>query len=89
MGIRGQLTLLVPGIVALALAAMSIFEARREEAELLEDFRFRNVKVLESIGLTTAVQIAQNDLSGLDTLIAHLSTSLGEREMSLRARDTL
>ena len=81
MGIRGQLTLLVPGIVALALAAMSIFEARREEAELLEDFRFRNVKVLESIGLTTAVQIAQNDLSGLDTLIAHLSTSMGEREM--------
>jgi diguanylate cyclase (GGDEF)-like protein len=81
MGIRGQLTLLVPGIVALALAAMTFFETKREEAEMLEDFRFRNVKVLQSIGLTTAVQIAQNDISGLDTLISHLTESMGERDM--------
>lgn len=81
MGIRGQLTLLVPGIVALALAGMTWFESQREQAEMLEDFRFRNVKVLQSIGLTAAVQIAQNDISGLDTLISHLTESMGEREM--------
>ena len=81
MGIRGQLTLLVPGIVALALAALTFFEARREAAEALEDFRFRNVRVLQAVGLTAAVHIAQNDVGSLDTLVAHLAESMGERDL--------
>ncbi len=81
MGIRGQLTLLVPGIVAVALAGMTLAEGRREQHDALEDFRFRNVKVLQAIGLTAAVHIAQNDMGGLDTLIAHLAESMGERDL--------
>ena len=81
MGIRGQLTLLVPGIVALAMALGTVLEVRREERESIDDFRQRNEKVLQSVGITVAVQIAQNDLSGLDTLIAQLSASMRERDL--------
>ncbi len=82
MGIRGQLTLLVPGIVALAMALGTVLEVRREERESIDDFRQRNEKVLQSVGITVAVQIAQNDLSGLDTLIAQLSASMRERDLT-------
>src|SRR3989338_2171349 len=81
MGIRGQLTLLVPGVVAVALALGTVLEVRREQRESIEDFRQRNEKVLQSIGVTVAVNIAQNDLSGLDTLIAQLSDSMKERDL--------
>ena len=82
MGIRGQLTLLVPGIVALALAAGTFLELRREQRESIEDFRLRNEKVLQSIGVTVAVNIAQNDMSGLDTLIAQFSESMHSRDLT-------
>ena len=82
MGIRGQLTLLVPGIVAVALALGTFVEVRREQRESLEDFRLRNEKVLQSIGVTVAVNIAQNDMSGLDTLVAQLSESMRERDLT-------
>lgn len=81
MGIRGQLTLLVPGIVAMAFAVGTFLEVRREQRESMEDFRLRNEKVLQSIGVTVAVNIAQNDMSGLDTLIAQLSESMRERDL--------
>lgn len=81
MGIRGQLTLLVPGIVALALALGTFFEVRRERRESLDDFRQRNEKVLQAIGVTVAVQIAQNDMGGLDTLVAHLTESMQQRDL--------
>lgn len=82
MGIRGQLTLLVPGIVAVALALGTFVEVRREQRESIDDFRMRNEKVLQSIGVTVAVNIAQNDMSGLDTLIAQLSESMRERDLT-------
>jgi diguanylate cyclase (GGDEF)-like protein len=85
MGIRGQLTLLVPGIVALALAAGTFLEVRREQRESIEDFRLRNEKVLQSIGVTVAVNIAQNDMSGLDTLIAQFSESMRSRDLTALA----
>ncbi|MDP1828539.1 MAG: diguanylate cyclase [Archangium sp.] len=85
MGIRGQLTLLVPGIVAVALALGTFLEVRREQRESMEDFRLRNEKVLQSIGVTVAVNIAQNDMSGLDTLIAQLSASMSERDLTALA----
>lgn len=81
MGIRGQLTLLVPGIVALTLAAGTFLEARREQRESMEDFRLRNEKVLQSISVPVAVNIAQNDMSGLDTLIAQFALSMRERDL--------
>lgn len=81
MGIRGQLTLLVPGIVALTLAVMTVFEVRRERREGLEEFRLRNEKVLSSVGVQTAVLIAQNDMSGLDTLVAQLSEAMKDRDL--------
>ena len=82
MGIRGQLTLLVPGIVAVALALGTFVEVRREQRESIDDFRLRNEKVLQSIGVTVAVNIAQNDMSGLDTLVAQLSESMRERDLT-------
>lgn len=85
MGIRGQLTLLVPGIVAVALALGTFLEVRREQRESIEDFRQRNEKVLQSIGLTVALNIAQNDMSGLDTLVAQLSESMRDRDLTALA----
>lgn len=81
MGIRGQLTLLVPGIVAVALALATVAEVRRERRETLDDFRVRNEKVLQAIGAMVAVQIAQNDMGGLDTLVAHLSEGMKQRDL--------
>ncbi len=81
MGIRGRLTLLVPGIVALALAGLATLQVQRERDEALEDFRAHNVKLLQTIGLNAAVQLAQNDISTLDTLVSHLSESMAERDM--------
>lgn len=81
MGIRGQLTLLVPGIVALALALGTVFEVRREQRDSLEDFRLRNEKALQAIGVTVAVQVAQNDMGGLDTLVGHLTQTMRQRDL--------
>lgn len=81
MGIRGQLTLLVPGIVALTLAMGTVLEVRRERRETLEDFRLRNEKVVQSVGVTVAVLVAQNDMSGLDTLVAQLTEAMAGRDL--------
>ena len=81
MGIRGQLSLLVPTVVALALALSTAFEMRRERREALEDFHQRTEKTLEAIGVTVAVQIAQNELGTLDTFVAHLSDSMKQRDL--------
>ncbi len=82
MGIRGQLTLLVPGIVALTLALATGLEVQRERKEALADFRLRNEKVLQAVGVTVAVHIAQNDMGALDTLVAHLTESLKDRDLT-------
>lgn len=81
MGLRGQLALLIPGMVALALILFSVVELRSEQQEELIEFRQRNEKVLDAIGVTVAMMVAQNDVSGLDTLVAHLSESMREREL--------
>lgn len=81
MGIRGQLTLLVTGVVALALAVSTLVEVRNERVDAIDDFHERNEKVLEAIGVTVAVQIAQNELGTLDTLVAHLSESMKKRDL--------
>jgi diguanylate cyclase (GGDEF)-like protein len=81
MGIRGQLLMLVAGIVAVGLAFGTIAEVRREQRELVEDFRSQSEKVLQSIGVTVAVHVAQNDMGGLDTLVAHLSEGMKTRDL--------
>lgn len=81
MGIRGQLTLLVAAVVAIALTVGAWVEVQREVREELADFRQRNEKTLQAVGVTVAVQVAQNDLSGLDTLIAQLTQAMTERDL--------
>lgn len=82
MGIRGQLLLLVTGVVAIALALGTVSEVRREQRDSLEDFRLRSEKVLQAVGVTVAVNIAQNDMGGLDTLVAHLSETMRQRDLT-------
>ncbi len=65
----------------MALAAGTFLEVRREQRESMEDFRLRNEKVLQSISVPVAVNIAQNDMSGLDTLIAQFASAMRERDL--------
>jgi diguanylate cyclase (GGDEF)-like protein len=81
MGLRGQLALLIPGVVALSLALSAVFEIRREQREALLEFRARNEKVLLAVGATVAVMVAQNDLAGLDTLMAQLTDALKDQDL--------
>lgn len=81
MGIRGQLTLLIAALVAIVLAAGAGIELRRQERDELAEFRLRNEKTLQAIGVTVAVQVAQNDISGLDTLIAQLAEAMASRDL--------
>ena len=73
--------MLVPGIVAVALLVATALDLRRDERESLQEFHLRNEKVLQAIGVTVAVNIAQNDMGGLDTLVANLSESMRERDL--------
>jgi diguanylate cyclase (GGDEF)-like protein len=81
MGIRGQLTLLVAALVALALSAALFVQLQREVREDLFEFEQRNEKTLQAIGVTVALQVAQNDLSGLDTLVAQLHQAMSGRDL--------
>ncbi|MHB8876587.1 MAG: GGDEF domain-containing protein [Myxococcaceae bacterium] len=73
MGIRGQLALVVPAIVGLTLMGLGIGAAEQRRRDETHDMRDRNERVLEAIGVTVAVYVAENDMAGLDTLVAHLS----------------
>lgn len=81
MGLRGQLAFLIPGMVALSLVLSSVVEIRREQREALLEFRARNEKVLQAIGVTVAVMVAQNEMGGLDTMIAQLTDTLRGRDL--------
>lgn len=81
MGIRGRLLLLVQGVLALSLAGAAVFGLELHRREELIDFQLRNEKVLHAVGVTAAVHVAQNDIAGLDTLIAHLTESLQSRDL--------
>lgn len=81
MGIRGQLTLLVAALVAIALSVALYAQLQREVREDLAEFELRNEKMLQAVGVTVAVQVAQNDISGLDTLIAQLHAAMSTRDL--------
>lgn len=68
-------------MVALSLVLSSVVEIRREQRAALTEFRARNEKVLQAIGVTVAVMVAQNEMSGLDTMVAQLSDTLKERDL--------
>ncbi len=73
MGIRGQLALLVPGVVFVGLVGLAFAAAEYRRRDEMEDMRVRSVRVLEAVGVPVAVNVAENDMAGLDTLIAHMS----------------
>ena len=52
-----------------SLAFLAAEQQRRDEQF---DMRRRNTQVLEAIGVTAAVSVAQNDMAALDTLVAHV-----------------
>jgi diguanylate cyclase (GGDEF)-like protein len=81
MGLRGQLAFLIPGMVALSLVLSSVVEIRREQRVALLEFRARNEKVLQAIGVTVAVMVAQNEMGGLDTMVAQLTETLRQRDL--------
>ncbi len=81
MGIRGQLTLLIPAVLLLGLGIVSAIFLQTERRDALEDFRLLNEKVLQTMSVTVAVQVAQNDMGALDTLVAQLSEALSERDL--------
>jgi diguanylate cyclase (GGDEF)-like protein len=82
LGIRGQLTLLIPGLVAIGMVSLAFLAAEQQRRDEQYDMRLRCQQVLEAIGVTAAVYVAQNDVAGLDTLVAHVfeSTRGGELE---------
>ena len=82
MGLRGQLALLIPGMVAVSLVLSSVVEIRREQHAALLEFRARNEKVLQAIGVTVAVMVAQNEMGGLDTMVEQLSDTLKGRDLT-------
>ncbi len=81
MGIRGQLTLLIPAVLAIGLGIVGAIFLSNERRDAVEDFRALNEKVLQTMSVTVAVQVAQNDVGSLDTLIAELSESLAVRDL--------
>jgi diguanylate cyclase (GGDEF)-like protein len=81
MGLRGQLTVLIPGLVALSVTLFSIAELREERREAVAEFRQRSEKAMLAVGVTVAVMVAQNDMGALDTLVAQLTETMQGREL--------
>lgn len=73
MGIRGKLALLVPGLVALTVIGVAIGVTEQQRREQMQQMRDRNKQMLEGLGMTAAVHVAQNDMAGLDALVANIS----------------
>jgi diguanylate cyclase (GGDEF)-like protein len=81
LGIRGQLTLLIPGLVAVGMVTLAFVAAEQQRRDELFDMRLRSEQVLEAVGVTAALYVAQNDMGGLDTLVAHVSESTHGTEL--------
>ncbi|MFZ5482190.1 MAG: diguanylate cyclase [Myxococcota bacterium] len=81
MGIRGLLSVLVPGVVAAALMGMAWVAADRERAQSVAAMGHSEVRVLEAIGLTAAVYLAENDVAGLDNLVAEATVAGRSRDL--------
>lgn len=82
MGIRGQLVLLVPGVVAIALTVVAFLAVRQSSREALEEFRDVNLTGLDALSVTVATSVAQNDMAALDTVVAHTTERLEPRGLT-------
>ncbi len=82
MGIRAQLTLLVPGVVAIALTVVAFLAVRSSNREVLEEFKALNLTALDALSVTVATSVAQNDIEGLDTVVAHATDRLASRGLA-------
>ncbi|MBK7858543.1 MAG: diguanylate cyclase [Archangiaceae bacterium] len=72
--------MLVPGVVAVGLVSLAFLAAEQQRRDGMNDLRLRRVQVLQAIGLTAAVHVAQNDMADLDTLVA-LFTEANKNEL--------
>ncbi|MBL9039593.1 MAG: diguanylate cyclase, partial [Archangium sp.] len=81
MGIRGRLTWLVLSVLAVGMGAAEYMFLESARVDELNDFRYRTEKVLAAVSVTVAVQVAQNDMAALDTLVAELTDGLKERDL--------
>ncbi|MBX5482055.1 MAG: diguanylate cyclase [Myxococcaceae bacterium] len=73
MGIRGKLALLVPGLVALTVTGVALGVTEAQRREQTREMRQRHEQLLEAVGVTAAAYVAQNDMAGLDALVANVS----------------
>ncbi len=78
MGIRGKLAILVAGLVAATVLGVAYTVTDLQRREQTEDMRQGHELLLEAVGSTAAVYIAQNDMAGLDALVANIS---GQRRL--------
>ena len=62
----------------MSIAFLAAESQRRDE---LADLRLRRQQVLQAVGLTAAVSVAQNDMASLDTLIAHVWEANRDHEL--------
>jgi diguanylate cyclase (GGDEF)-like protein len=76
IGIRAQLTLLVPGIVAIALTVVAFVAVQQSNRDELERFKELHLTALEALSVTVATSVAENDIAGLDTVVAHTAERL-------------
>jgi diguanylate cyclase (GGDEF)-like protein len=81
MQLKRRLAVAVPGMLAVALAAVVVPGAVDQREEALEDLRARNQGALEAVGSAVAGLLSRNDLAALDALIAQLQEGWGSREL--------
>ena len=58
MGIRGKLALLVPGLVAVTVIGVALGVTDHQRREQTEEMRTRHQLLLEAVGVTAAVYVA-------------------------------
>lgn len=75
MSIRVQLGILIPLVVAAGLVTMAFVAAESHRRDALDDLVLRSETMLQAVGVPAAIAVAQNDLSALDTLVAHVAAA--------------
>ena len=73
MGIRGKLALLVSGLVAVTVGGVATGVTEVQRREQTFEMRVGHEIMLEAMGATAASYVAQNDMAGLDALVANVS----------------
>lgn len=69
MGIRAQLALLIPAMVAGSLLTVGWMAADRDRREALAHMRIQEQRALQALGLAAAVHLAEGDVASLRNLV--------------------